>query len=146
MATFFVLSWRSIWCHRSGCGQIGQLEEALFGESKNWTNQEKWVWTITPTCVRTRAILLVHTKIVLPDALATAYEQDRPSRQVFFVLTFSKRRRKRFFHRNHFAPMVRISPLRRAASNRGLNLPVYEKPPDCPSKIHDVSYICEKDI
>ena len=34
-------------------------------------------------CVRTRAILLVHTKIVLPDALATAYEQDRPSWAVF---------------------------------------------------------------
>ena len=34
-------------------------------------------------CVRTRAILLVHTKIVLPDAFATAYEQDRPLWAVF---------------------------------------------------------------
>ena len=33
--------------------------------------------------VRTRTILLVNTKIVLPDALATTYEQDRPFWAVF---------------------------------------------------------------
>ena len=32
---------------RSSRGKIGQLVEALFGESKIWTNQEKWAWTIT---------------------------------------------------------------------------------------------------
>ena len=32
---------------RSRRGKIGQLAEALFGESEIWTNQEKWVWTTT---------------------------------------------------------------------------------------------------
>ena len=32
---------------RSSRGKIGQLAEALFGESEIWTNQENWVWTIT---------------------------------------------------------------------------------------------------
>ena len=32
---------------RSSRGKIGQLVEALFGESEIWTNQENWVWTIT---------------------------------------------------------------------------------------------------
>ena len=32
---------------RSSRGKIGQLAEALFGESEIWTNQEKRVWTIT---------------------------------------------------------------------------------------------------
>ena len=36
---------------RSSRGKIGQLVEALFGESKIWTNQEKRVWTITTDVV-----------------------------------------------------------------------------------------------
>lgn len=32
---------------RSSRGKIGQLVEALFGESEIWTNQENCVWTTT---------------------------------------------------------------------------------------------------
>ena len=69
----------SLSCRRqSSRGKIGQLAEALFGESKIWTNQEKWVWTITGVVVGQSHLSEIGQKRLSDNrGLVEAYEEAR---------------------------------------------------------------------